>query len=217
MALNEQRTVPVWDLGVRLFHWSLVVLFVVAYLSGEEPIVVHAYAGYGIMGLLVFRIVWGFIGTQHARFGDFLFGPAKVLHYLKSLFTGSPEHYLGHNPAGGWMVLLLLLSLAATTWSGLEAYGAEGQGPLATDGISFVSAAYANGDEHDEDDEHDEHGERHEDHREGGDEFWEEVHEALSNFTVFLIVIHLLGVFVSSLLHGENLVSAMVNGRKMVR
>ena len=121
--MAEKSMVKVWDIAVRVFHWSLVVLFFVAYFTGDDEDVLHVYAGYGVLALVVFRIVWGFVGTQHARFSDFIYGPAATLRYVKSLFSPKPLHYLGHNPLGGWMVVALLLSLIGTCWSGLRPEG----------------------------------------------------------------------------------------------
>lgn len=204
--MAEKSRVKVWDVAVRLFHWSLVVLFFVAYFTGDDVDVLHVYAGYGVLALVAFRIVWGFVGTKYARFGDFIYGPAATLRYVKSLFSPKPLHYLGHNPLGGWMVVALLLGLIGTCWSGLEAYGQEGHGPLAQAGAALVSSAWADDDE--------EAGERRHGGGEDGDEFWEETHEAFSNFTLFLVILHVAGVLVAVVVHRENLVRAMVTGYK---
>jgi cytochrome b len=204
--MNTVQGVKVWDIAVRIFHWSLVFLFTVSYITGEDVSALHVYAGYGVLGLITFRFLWGFIGTRHARFSDFVFGPDKVMHYTKSLFSSHPEHYLGHNPLGGWMVVALLISLMAVSWSGLELYAAdEGKGPLASGFNVLVSDALANGD--DDDDEHERHGG-------GGDELWEEIHEFLANFTLFLIFFHSAGVFIGTFIHKEKLVQAMISGYK---
>lgn len=209
--MNTETRVKVWDLGVRVFHWSLVILFVVSYLSGEEDdSMLHIYSGYGVLALIVFRVVWGFIGTRHARFSDFVHGPRITVEYAKSMLSGKPRHYLGHNPLGGWMVVVLLLALAGTTWSGLEAYGAEGHGPLAGEHSFFIQPAHAHGDENHESRGSDSN--EHEKHE--GDEFWEEVHEAFVNSTLLLIFLHIAGVIASSVLHRENLARAMVTGYK---
>jgi len=204
------ESIKVWDILIRVFHWSLVIFFILAYLTGEgegSTEELHALAGYIIIGLLIFRIVWGFIGSKHARFSDFVYSPARIVDYLKSLFTSKPKHFLGHNPAGGAMIILMLISLALASWSGLKAYGAEGKGPLASAEMSMVSLAQADG-WFEEEHKYGEHGGGHE------DEFWEEVHEVFVNFTLLLIFLHLVGVLVSSVLHGENLVRAMITGRK---
>lgn len=204
----NQAEIKVWDIAVRVFHWTLVVAFVTSYLTGGEETPVHFYSGYTIIGLIVFRIIWGFIGSRHARFSDFVYAPKAVLDYLKSLRTASPRHYLGHNPAGGWMILALLASLTLTTASGLKVYGLEGYGPLAQSApdIAVITAAQADDDEHDASGEHD--------GDEAAEELWEEIHEFFANLTLALVIVHILGVIVSSKLHGENLARAMVTGRK---
>lgn len=204
------ESIKVWDILVRVFHWSLVIFFVLAYLTGEgegSTENLHALAGYVIIGLLVFRLVWGFIGSKHARFSDFVYSPANIAAYLKSLLTTKPKHYLGHNPAGGAMIILMLISLIMVSWSGLKAYGVEGKGPLASAEMSLVTLAQADS-WFEEEEEHGRGG------RGEGDEFWEEVHEVFVNFTLLLVFLHLGGVLVSSLLHKENLVRAMITGRK---
>jgi len=196
------REVKVWDIAVRVGHWSLVVLFAVAYLTGEIDVeTLHAWAGYVILGIVLFRILWGFVGTRHARFTDFVFGWRTTAAYARSLLTLRPRHYLGHNPLGGWMVVALLVTLLLVSWSGLELYATEGKGPLAGGSTVLVGSAQANGKEARED---------------GGDSLWEDVHEGLASFCLMLVVLHIGGVLVSSLLHRENLVRAMITGRKRV-
>ena len=200
---------PVWDPLVRIFHWSLVASFFIAYVSGEEFEDLHVYAGYLVTGLVAFRIVWGLIGTRYARFSDFLYRPSKVVEYLASLLTPRPKHYYGHNPAGGWMVAALLVMLVLSTVSGLKLYGVEGGGPLAEAApISLVQAAHAS--DHDDDD--------HDRRRGGGDaeDLWEEIHEFTSNLALLLVVVHIARVVLSSWLPRENLVRAMITGRKPV-
>ncbi len=223
--MNTSRKVAVWDIWVRLFHWSLVVLFTVAWFTGEEENDLHIWAGYAILGLLVFRVIWGFVGSRHARFGDFIRPPAEVVSYLKGLASGRVRHYLGHNPAGGWMILALLLSLSVVTFSGLKVYAIEeGKGPLAwtvsPSAETYPAAGYREEwEEEDEAMELEEAGEHEEAGMEAGEdeeeeEFWEEIHEASVNFTLLLVFLHIAGVIVSSRLHRENLVRAMITGYK---
>jgi cytochrome b len=203
-------SINVWDIFVRIFHWALVGSMLGLYISAEEMQGVHIRLGYFVIGLVLARFVWGFIGTKHARFGDFLYKPSEIFRYLKRLFTSKPIHYLGHNPAGGLMVLVMLIAVLATTFAGLKALAAEGKGPLANTNRSFLSSAYADEDEHEADEEH---------HAESGrnnskDESWEKIHKGMTNFMLFLIAIHLCGVLVSSWLHRENLILSMITGKK---
>lgn len=213
----REQSIKVWDSFVRVFHWALVLFFIIAYATGEEESLVHVWSGYAIAALLALRVVWGLVGSRHARFSDFIYRPSEIKAYARSLLNGSAKRYLGHNPLGGLMVVALLLSLAMTSLSGMMLYGAEeGKGPLA--GMmqaqagkslqlpSVISTAQA-----DDDDE-----------REGKGGFagkkeseaLEEVHEFFANFTVLLIVFHLFGVMFESLFHRESLISAMLSGFK---
>ena len=107
---------------------------------------VHVNVGYFIIILLSARIIWGLVGSKHARFADFIYPPQEIFSYLKGLLKGNPKHYIGHNPAGGAMVFALLFFLLLTTMSGLKTLGAEGKGPLADLPISIVNEAHADGD-----------------------------------------------------------------------
>ena len=205
--VRDKNYVKVWDILVRIFHWSLVVFFFIAYVTEEESFL-HIYSGYIVLALVLFRIVWGVIGTKYARFSNFIYSPASALGYLKSLVFGKPKHYLGHNPAGGLMVVALLLSLFVTTYSGLKTYAIEeGKGPLAANSFSLISNAYADDDDY--------YGYRRGKYQDK-DEFWEELHEASANFTLFLIFIHIFAVVVSSKLHNEDLIKPMITGKKKI-
>ncbi|RTZ58026.1 MAG: cytochrome B [Gammaproteobacteria bacterium] len=211
--------VKVWDLFIRVFHWSLVILFVVTYFTGEEENTLHIYAGYAIGVLIVARFVWGFVGPKHAQFSDFVRRPSEVTGYMMAMLSGKAPHYDGHNPAGGYMVVALLTMIAVTTITGLKVYGEEGYGPLAGD-MSVITVAYADADaDADDDDEREGYENREEDEHESGEgesgeEFWEEIHEVAANITMLLIILHILGVIVSSRMHRENLVKAMITGVK---
>jgi cytochrome b len=172
--VNMTTRILVWDVPTRVFHWLLAGSFAGAFLTAESEMFrdVHVLLGYTMLGLIGFRLVWGLIGTRYARFSSFLFGPSKVVAYLKSLLTGSPQHYVGHNPAGSWAIYgLLLLGLL----SGATGYAVYNQ---------------------------------------SGGEWLEELHEATANTMLALVVMHVAGVLVSSLLHRENLVRAMIYGYK---
>ena len=112
-------TVRVWDPFVRLFHWSLVILFATAWLTGDEVQSVHETSGYIIAGLLVTRAIWGLIGSQHARFSDFLYRPATVIGFLLDTARGRAKRYIGHNPAGGAMVIALIANIAGIAATGI--------------------------------------------------------------------------------------------------
>ena len=206
-ATHDAAQIRVWDPLVRFAHWALVAGFVVAYFSGEdEADPVHVWAGYIVAGLVALRVLWGFIGPARARFSDFVYGPAEDFRYLKGLLRGSARRYLGHSPAGGAMVIALLICLAATVATGLIAYGEQGKGPLAQSGTVLVRPAQADR----EDAEHSRPGRA----GEGNETAMGELHDLLANITLGLAVLHILGVALASVVHHENLVLAMINGRK---
>lgn len=180
--------VRVWDPLVRIFHWALVAGFATAYLVEDDILDLHVLAGYLVLTLIAVRLVWGLIGTRHARFTDFVRGPRQVLDYIRDALALRAPRYLGHNPAGGAMVVALLLAVTATGVSGLALYGAqEFAGPLA--GVMSGTPEYAA-------------------------EGLEEVHEFCANLTLALVIAHIAGVLSSSLAHRENLVGAMISGYK---
>jgi len=118
------RAVKIWDLPVRLFHWTLVALLAFMFWSGKtggNAMEYHMYAGYWVLALVLFRVMWGFAGSNHARFSDFLAGPGRAVAFAKQLVSKSPAPVAGHNPLGGWMVLALLVSLLVQTGTGLFA------------------------------------------------------------------------------------------------
>jgi len=206
------RTVKVWDIFVRTFHWTLVVSVIGLFISGEEFESVHIRLGYFVTFLVLARVVWGFIGTKHARFSDFLYPPSKIYQYLKGLVSSRPDHYLGHNPAGGLMVIILLLSLLLTSFTGLKILAAKGKGPLANGYISMSKLAYA---DEDKSRDHDFKG-RKRNKGEKEDDLWEDIHESMTSFIILLTIIHFSGVIVSSWAHKENLILAMITGTKKI-
>ena len=111
-------TVKVWDPFIRVFHWSLAILFLAAYATGDEIERLHIAAGYVIAGLIALRLVWGFVGPQHARFSSFVRPPRDILAYLRDIAMLRAPRYLGHNPAGGAMVVALLFMLGGTCVTG---------------------------------------------------------------------------------------------------
>lgn len=126
-------SIRVWDLPIRLFHWAIVVLLIVCWISEREYWMrLHFLAGYALLSLLLFRLAWGFVGSDSARFSRFLGGPASVMAHLARFRRREADTELGHNAAGGWMVLVLLALLAIESLSGLFARDDDiSEGPLA--------------------------------------------------------------------------------------
>ena len=126
----NRKPILVWDLPTRVFHWTMAASFAGAFLTAESERYrdVHVSLGYTVLGLAAFRLLWGLVGTRYARFSSFAFGPRRVLRYLGSLLTRAPEHFPGHNPAGGWAIFALLgmaLATAATGHASFEDIGGE--------------------------------------------------------------------------------------------
>jgi len=195
--------IRVWDPLIRVFHWGLVAAFAIAYLSAEELDTVHEVAGYVVAGLIAFRLIWGLVGSHYARFTEFLRGPSATLGYTLDMVRGRERRYLGHNPVGAVMIVVLLAALSGTAYTGwlLEEPGRVAMLP---DMPQIAAPAFA-----DEDGEAGEYG-----RESGGDEIVEELHETLANITLFLIALHIVGVVLSSFRHHENLARAMVTGDK---
>jgi cytochrome b len=214
---RAEREVPVWDPFVRVFHWTAAIGFFVAYFTEDGPITLHVWAGYLIGALVVLRVIWGFVGPQHARFSDFVWPPGVVLRYLRDLVTLRGRRYLGHSPGGGAMVIVLLISLLVTVGSGLVLYALEDNaGPLAgivTSAAAPESAAPSGEGEETGNGEHEQEDPENE-RAEGSEELWEEIHEILANLTLVLVILHIAGVFLASYVHRENLTRAMLTGRK---
>ena len=123
-----KSNILVWDLPLRLFHWLLAAAFAGAFLTAESERWrdVHVMLGYTTLALMAFRLAWGFVGTRHARFASFAYGPSRVVSYLRSLATRAPHHYTGHNPAGSWAIYALLAGVFATGATGLAVYNDVG-------------------------------------------------------------------------------------------
>ncbi len=171
------QKILVWDWPVRIGHWLMVGGFVLAWLTAESETfrLVHAVSGGVVLAVATFRLPWGFIGSRYARFVDFVRGPSAVKDYASSLLKLEPAHHVGHNPAGGWAIVLLLALGILTGFSGWAIYNDIGGHLL------------------------------------------EELHEGLASGMLTVVFIHLIGVFSGSLLHGENLVPAMLTGHKQGR
>jgi len=190
IEMTSVNEITVWDRFVRLFHWLLVAAFFTAYLVEDDWLGVHVWAGYLVFSLVVLRLAWGFVASGHARFADFVRRPRAVFGYLRAMLTGRARRYLGHNPAGGAMVVALIGALLATTVLGMLLLGSEPGNAL----YGVVSTLGLAG--------------------ETGEEALEETHEFFANATLALIGLHVAGVLFSSLAHRENLPRAMITGRK---
>ncbi|MFI4988293.1 MAG: cytochrome b/b6 domain-containing protein [Alphaproteobacteria bacterium] len=183
----------VWDLPTRVFHWALVAAILLAYLtSSGHPqgflFALHLAGGYSVVLLLVFRFAWGFAGGEHARFAGFVRGWRAVRNHAQSLWHLSPERSIGHNAIGGWMIVLLLLTLLLIVLTGLLSQGVTGgAGPLSSIlPASLVKSVGA-------------------------------AHKWLGSAILYLAGVHVAGVLFESLLGRENLARAMVTGRKPAR
>jgi len=196
----KEGVVRVWDRFVRFAHWSLVASYFVAYVS-SDVLALHAWSGYAVAAIVAARVLWGVVGPRYARFTSFVYPWSKVVAYTVALLTFRAPRYLGHSPAGGAMVVVLLVVLTLTSLSGMAALAqARGEGPLAPWlAEAVVATAWAGDDEGA--------GER-------GDTVMKSLHEALANLSLLLIAIHIAGVLFVSLVHGENLIRAMIDGTK---
>lgn len=176
-AHADSQRILVWDLPVRVFHWSMVLCFAGAWLSAESERwrLVHVTLGYTMAGLVAFRLVWGLVGTRYARFANFVRGPKAIWRYLRSLLGSEPEHPVGHNPAGGLAIVGMLVLTLLVTASGWAVY--EDWGP----------------------------------------HLLEDLHEGAAEALLVLVAVHVAGVAVASVLHHENLVTAMFTGLKRGR
>ncbi len=170
---SGERTIRVWDRFVRVFHWSTVALFASVYLSSDQQSI-HQPLAYVLLVLVLARIVWGFIGSRHARFADFVYHPSAIRAYLRDLRQGRARRYLGHNPAGGAMVVAILILLVLVIFSGW---------------LSETNRFF-------------------------GVPWVDHLHHISAHLLMLMVLVHVAGVVVSSVLHRENLVRAMLTGRK---
>jgi cytochrome b len=186
---NTKTAIKVWDLPIRLFHWSLVLLLIFQWVTTQDDILYnmtwHMYGGYALLCLLLFRLLRGFWGSQHARFSDFFYGPTATLHYLTTVFKRAPSHYLGHNPMGAYSVFALLLLLGVQSVTGLFADDdIFTEGPLA----GWVSNDTS--------------------------DLMTRLHHFNFNLLLVFIGLHLAAIAFYALFKRENLVRAMITGRK---
>jgi cytochrome b len=159
---------------VRLFHWSLVLSFGMAWFSAHAAEGLHQWAGYAAAALILVRLLWGMVGTRYARFSQFIRKPTTIAHYLSDIVSGKEARYLGHNPAGGVMVMALIAATATTALTGWM---------MTTDAYFGVEGV-------------------------------ENAHGLVAHGLLVLVLIHVGGVILASVRHRENLIGAMVTGRK---
>ena len=172
--MSEKQVILVWDVPTRVFHWLLVLCFAGAWLTSESERLqmIHYAFGYSAVALVLFRLVWGFIGTKYARFTQFLRGPNEMAGHIKSVLSSHQHSSPGHNPVGGivmvgLMLIILLIGLTGY-WSVKEFLG----------------------------------------------DFMSEAHEAIASIALGLAILHIAAAVIMSLLQKENLIRAMVNGKK---
>ena len=186
---QDKNKFLIWDLPTRLFHWLFVLSFIFAWITSENDrfLYEHVFAGYAFAGLLIFRFLWGWIGSHYALFRSFAYDWKSVSEYLKGLLTGEAQRHIGHNPAGGWAIFAILSLSLVVIITGLMVFGGEeGHGPLAP--VIGFELGY----------------------------LMKEAHEISASLLLILVFVHVAGVIVESVFHGENLVRAMISGYKPV-
>ncbi len=187
--------ITVWDPFVRASHWVLAVVVLVDWFT-DEPRWMHVWLGYVAATLIILRFIWGFIGSEHARFANFVRGPRLVCDYLAGLIRFSSQRYLGHSPAGGAMIVALLVMIAATAVTGMVNLAQDqGEGPLASVVAKVERPPRIPGQRRPQ-------------------LVSKQVHETVANITLVLVILHVCGVILASFAHRENLVRAMITGRK---
>lgn len=182
------RSIRVWDLPTRLFHWLLVLLVIASFITGKVGgtwMQYHKWSGYTIFALLGFRLVWGFIGGNHARFRAFVRGPAAVLHYSRTLLRREAPKHLGHNPLGGWSVIAMLTVLLVQTITGLFA-----NDDIFTEGPLYPWVSKATSD------------------------WLTRVHKLNQLIILVLVGVHIMAVIFYLIAKHENLILPMFTGRK---
>ena len=172
--MSNKQNILVWDVPTRVFHWLLVLCFAGAWLTSESERLqmIHYAFGYSACALVLFRLVWGLIGTKYARFSQFIKAPSEIIGHLKGLLSGHEHSSPGHNPVGGLVMLGLMLAILV----------------IGLTGYFSIKEFLGN--------------------------LMSEAHEAIASLTLGLVVIHVVAAIVMSLLQKENLVKAMVDGRK---
>jgi len=185
------KKIRVWDLPTRVFHWSIVVLFIVSWVSAEiggTAMQYHLWSGYAILSLVVFRVLWGVVGSETSRFAHFVRGPRTVMAYARAFFkAGYQSTAQGHNALGGWSVLAMLFALALQTTTGLFA-----NDDIATEGPLYHWVSKATSD------------------------LISEIHSSAFYVLLALVVIHIAAIVFYRAAHHENLLTPMLTGDKVV-
>ena len=215
--------VKVWDPFVRIGHWLMVITFFIAYFLEDRILPLHVWCGYALGLVVVLRVVWGFVGPRRARFTDFICRPRTAITYFFDLISLRSKRYIGYSPAGGFMIVALLVMMGAVVYTGLMIYALDmNRGPLAPfmiqtpaieEATGSLAAGATQGDQSaatatvwKKSDDPDARARR---------RFWDRWHRRLSNLTMILIIMHIGGVALASYAHRENLVSAMfITGKK---
>lgn len=181
------QTVTVWDLPTRLFHWTLVALMIFQWLTAEFGSAMdwHVWGGYAILALVLFRLIWGFVGSDTVRFRDFVRGPGAALGYVKALLRGETPLYLGHNPMGGWSIVAMLVLLLVQAGTGL----------FANDDITIEGPLYAWVSK-------------------GTSDWLTAIHKFNFNLLLLVIAVHISAVLFYLFVKRENLIHPMLSGRK---
>ncbi|HRY14516.1 MAG: cytochrome b/b6 domain-containing protein [Candidatus Competibacteraceae bacterium] len=181
------QTIMVWDLPTRLFHWILVALMIAQWWTAEQSSTMdyHVWGGYAVLTLVLFRLIWGFIGSETVLFSNFVRGPGAALIYAKDLIRGETPHYLGHNPMGGWSIVALLTLLLIQAATGLFA-----NDDIMVEGPLYVWVSKDTSD------------------------WLTRIHHWNFNLLLAMIAIHLSAVFFYLLVKRENLIHPMLSGRK---
>jgi len=188
LCAKRPRRVLVWDLPTRTFHWLLVLLVVVSFVTGKLGGMVmqyHEWSGVAILGLILFRVLWGFWGGNSSRFATFVRGPRNVFDYARSLLGKEHEPYLGHNPMGAWSILAMLTVLLIQAGTGLFA-----NDDIFTEGPLFHLVGKTTSD------------------------WLTRIHRINQNILVALIVLHLAAILFYWVVKRENLIAPMITGRK---
>ncbi len=185
---TKQQQIRVWDPLVRLFHWLLAACFLVAYVLEDDMLKLHVLAGSIVFGLIIFRLIWGVMGTQYSRFADFICSFKQIIQHLRDLVRMRPAQHTGHTPVGGVMIVLLLFGLLILTLSGVMLYALEGASvPFAglLSGVDLDTTILI-----------------------------ESIHGWLADVLMLFVLFHIAGVFFESFLQKQNLIRAMITGYK---